>query len=712
MGGAAAIALAQSGVAAAEGAAVVDVQEVVVTAQKRTQALQDVPASISAIPEQALQDRQLQTVEDFATTVPGLTFSQINGTSLIAIRGVAPDSSTPAVDPSVAQHVDGVYQPRPTSMNLVLADLESVEVLRGPQGTLYGRNATAGVINYNLHKPTRTPEYGGSVLLGNYDAVRVKGYLSGPITSTLSSRIAFIEEHHSGFGENLFTGQSVEDLDLTGVRAALRWEPSEAVTVDLAAHRVESRSNGPTTYAFSPASGPDIVTYAPLSMLVTPEPRKVYSHARTFQKNDQSAVTAIVSAEVAQGLTLRSVSGYIDQRYQDLRDSVPNAVPLATVSADFASEFYSQEFNAIYEHGPISAVAGLYYMSEDFDQSTVVAFLLPSAATRNMRATNITTAPLETRTKAVFGDVAFSVTDRLKLLGGLRYTKDEKDIVQSVALVPISVSCTNAKFSKSWTSTTGRFGVQYDLTPHIMVYGQWQNGFRAGGYNIAACGDDFNPEKIESLETGMKARFFDGVLTLNISAYDAKVRDLQVVQRVLINGVNAQRIENAARARNKGLEVESWLRLSSNLRLEASAALLDAKYHDYASVNPLTGVLVNLDGFQVMRAPKYTVNVAAEYDVRPTENVEVTFRGEIFRSDKIWYTPFHEAIAAQNSPFTIVNAYATIKPDGSPWRFAIFGKNIFDEAYRTSGQTSAAYRNGRGTWNEPRTYGVEVSGAF
>lgn len=686
-------------------------RDIIVTGLKRSQALQDVPAAITAFDSQMLESRQLVTSEDIATLVPSLNYTELNGVNIITIRGIAPDANNPSVDPSVAQHIDGVYQPRATNMNLALADLDSIEVLRGPQGTLYGRNSTAGVMNFNLKKPTDRFEGRAALTIGNYSRIKGDASISGPIAEGLSARLSATGERRDGYGTNLFYNEDIDNLRTYGVRGAIRYAGGP-VEINLSAYHVTAKSNGPTPYPFTPLQGPDIERFAPQSKLLTTEPRKLYADKRGYSVNKQDGVTGTINLDVADNVSLKSITGYIRSTYRSEFDTEPTAAPIAVAYYNFGSKFFSQEFNVnanIADRADV--VLGAYYARENFRQNPDVLFpngltsggnLLPPVLVVN-RADQIA------KTRALFADATVNVTDNLRLLGGIRYTRDTKDVVQFNSFY--ATTCNNVAMRLAYSSTKGKIGVQYDINDDVMVYAQYQTGFKAGGFNIAACRDDFDPENVISREIGMKAQLLDRALTLNISAFDMDAKGLQVTKLVNIDGLPTNRVENAANARIRGFELESLARLGSAFSIDVNMSYLDAVYQDYESINTMTGVNVVLDGYQITRAPKFTTNVGATLKFSAGD-IDARLRGEVYHSGKMWYTPFHEVIAAQTKSFTLVNAYLDLMPADSTLKLSLYGKNLTGEDYRTGANTSSQFRNGRGFWNDPRTFGAQVAVTF
>lgn len=681
--------------------------EIVVTALRRDQRLQDAPVAVTAVNSEALDRLGSSKMEDIALLVPGMTFTVANGSVLTAIRGIAPDATTPVVDPSLAQHVDGVYQPRTYNMALQLADVDSVEVLRGPQGTLYGRNATAGVINYTLKGPTEELEASVTTAVGNYDRFMVKGSISGPISEGIGFRISGLMDKRSGFGWNPTLGVDVDDENIKGIRGVIRLEPTEGLRIDLSGSHVTNDFRN-QFYAFTTLGGANCVGAIAALCAIPPRERVSLADVMPQTKTKQSTATAVMSYDVADGITLKSITGFIKSHYDSKYDSEGSAAPLTVGYLDLHSKQFTQEISANLEPAEwVDAVLGAFYLDETFDT------LGPLDFPNGLRP--ITTAPIRqslalnqtTKSKAVFADATFNVTDRFRLLSGIRYTRDRR-VGRQLNSFGGAVNCT-ATPEVEYSSTTGKVGVQFEWSRDVMTYATYQTGFKAGGFNYSACNDTFEPEKVKSYEAGLKSTLLGGDLTFNLTAFRYDYSDLQVT--VLVPPA-AVLVENAAKVRGKGLEVETVARPLDNLRFDVTVSLLDAKYRDFETTNQLTGQLVNLDGTRITRAPKCTFNIGAEYSFTPVDGYSLTARGEVYQSDKIFYTPFHETISSQLEDFTIVNAYLTLRPDDERFKVMAFARNLTNETYRTGGFNSTTFRSGRGSYNAPRTYGLEVSYNF
>lgn len=697
------------------------VDEVIVTAQKRAQDVQEVPASISAFSGTALETRQIHSVEGVFNTIPNVTFNIAGSfTPTIAIRGIAPDGVNGTIEPSVALNIDGVYQPRIYGVFLAMHDLEDIEVLRGPQGTLYGRNATGGVINLNSRRPTSMFEASGSLSLGDYDHVGARGYVSGPVAGDkVLARLSAIYDRHSGYGKNLFTGARVDAGESYGGRLTIRLLPRDNVTVDLIASQLyDSDTNARYNLDGMSGASYDAIVAAGLGAQTT-APWRTYANFPTHKWSRQSALTGIVTWELAPHVSLKSITG--GQRFKDsiYTDGDTLAADYLVADALQTSTTFSQEFDLSAKlWDRVDAVLGAYYLKDhnnggspaDFNNGFPVFSLAPTAR-RDIQNQNFIDQRLES--KAVFADATVNLTNRLRVLGGVRYTEDDKSAVETIGAqlqrstntyLPTNTCVNRRAPDLKFTSTTGKVGAQYDFAPGVMGYVQWQSGFKAGGYAAAACGVSFLPEEIKDLEAGVKSTLFDGALTLNVSLFDYDYSNLQLTRIINLAAV----VDNAAKAKIRGGEIEGVARFGHGLRADFGLGLLDSKYVGYSSKRTATEPLLDLTGNQLVKAPKVTANLGVEYLTPVGEAGNVTFRAETNYSSRVYFTPFNEAIAKQDG-YSIYNLLATFRPNNPRYEVQFYVKNITNKAYKTGAAFSTILNYVTGSWNEPRTFGAELT---
>lgn len=696
------------------------IEQMIVTAQKRSQEIQTVPASISAFSGDMLEERQIKTVEDLTYSTPNLSWQMAGAVVQLSIRGISPDGSSPYMDPAVALHVDGIYQPRSAGvLGLVMSDLESVEILRGPQGTLYGRNANAGIVNMNTKRPTDTFEGSATIFGGSYARYGARGYVSGPITDKISARVSALVDRNHGYGRNLHTGKRLFGEWTHGARLAITAKPIEDITLNISATHSRTHNTQPFSNT-SPPAGPNYASLvaAGADTRYTLEPYKTYNTSEPNYNYRYNLLVATIEWDITPDVSLKSITGQQYFRADSVNDSDGMPVEYIPNKGFTRSHTFSQEINLsarLFDR--VDAVAGLYYLRDDFRfgyDAYVQGNLTYNPA--NPRQIHNEFNQQLSSSRAAFVDLTVNVTDNLRLLAGGRRTLDERRTVMTALSyfpatgVTTPLTCINRRLPDlNYSSTTGKIGVQYDITPDIMGYVVWQNGFKTGGMNPSVCGNSYLPERVYSWEAGVKSSLFDNSLILNITGFTYRYNNMQLSRT--LGGFT--QVDNAATAKLKGLEISAQALLTENLRADLGIGILDSKYGPLFAQNGAVpgSPLVNLTGFQLPRAPKTTLNFGLEYTMRIGDFGELTSRGEVNYVSKNYFTAFNEAIAKQDA-FATVNAIFTLVPDDCPYSFRAFVKNLTDEAYYSGIATSGILAYGRGTWSPPRTFGIEATAKF
>jgi iron complex outermembrane receptor protein len=719
--------------------AAAQIEEVIVTASKREAGLQDAPMSVSAVSGDEMKYRQVGSITDMATQVPGLSVSESGGSTLVSIRGVGMNVDSGAVEPGVAVHINGVYQPRPSTGPLGLNDLARVEVLRGPQGTLYGRNSTGGVVNFILNKPTN--EFEGVVRAGvsNYGSEKLSGVVSGPLIDGKLLGRAMLEWNQSdGYVKELERGGTSDELEGYGGRVALSWLASDSLSFDLGAIYRDDEGGGLTPRDVTRV-GPDPqkeitgLFFNPL--LTTSDDQYVEGEAwerrlnynpsgeRSTQNVDLTITYELESA------TVKLVSGYQSHEYTYVYDSDFTSDDIYNFAPDgfsASSDSSSHELTISGATERLDWLVGGYFFEEDYTPSLQVA--IPKAFL-GAGLNALLTADETAESVALFTDMSFSLTDNVRLLLGYRVLEDKKDAAQTnqyrlggvplelipLELIPVGTvlptSCDSAPLSiESGRKYTPKYGFQWDLGDDHMVYGQYTLGYKSGGSNFSSCGDTYEPEEVASYELGLKSTWFDRKLIANMSIFDSDYSNFQVLK---IEGIAAS-IINAPKAKIQGAELEMKAQLMEPLLLTVAGSYLDAYYEEFSdsdSSNPENGEQ-DLAGVQLSRAPKYTINTGLEY--RWELDMDLLsywrFRVEYFVSDDVVYRPYGGSEDGQES-YSLVNAYLSVMNVDEQLAINIFSKNITNTEYYLY---SAGDSTGRiyGPAGEPNSYGVELSYSF
>ncbi len=695
LAGVASIALAAAFATAAEAQSTIE--NVTVTASKRETALQSTPLAITALTADALEKAHIDTTNDLQLHVPGFVMSTniIQGEAYI--RGIGTDISSIAADPSVAFMIDGIYLPRLSTSLQDLYDVERVEVVKGPQGTLYGRNATGGVVNIVSKLPGDTFGLDADVLYGNYNEQRYRVAVTGPLGDGASGRVSLIRHSRDGYVKNVFLGGTVDPQDTWAGRGSIRLQPSDDVDIVLSGDFSNDKG--------APASAIRVLsTDAPALLFggtVTSDPYKVNENFRNEVTNEQYGFSGRLTWNTG-GSTLTSLTAYRHSHYKLVLDLDGTEANWFTHDPDLQnSSTFSQEVQLASNPGAtIDWIVGAYYFNEDADSNYNLSLPL-FAVNVNPVATNRTDA------YALYGEATYHVTDRFSLTAGLRYSDEHK----KTSVVALSHGVPTGSFagSQSWDAFTPKFGAQYFVDGNVMLYASATRGFKSGGFNSTAIQtpQNFNPEFVWSYEAGVKSTLMDGRLLLNANAFYYDYSDLQVNK---YDAVNIVTLENAAQAAIKGFEAEVAFKPTDGLTLAANVSVLDPKYGEFTSVDPDHPLLgpISLDGNQLVRAPKFTASVSAEYTAELESLGSLTAHTEYFYRSRIYFTPFNDPAVGQEG-FGLWNASLRFDNADGRWSLSAYVNNIAGQLYYQEKARSASIVGTIGWPGTPRTYGVSAA---
>lgn len=689
-------------------------ETVTVTATKRGEDVQDIGASVTAIGGSDIEDRGIDNIEALSLQVPSVVFGEYGGASFVAIRGVGSTVDTGIAEPTVATYVDGVNLPRPTMGFLRQVDLERVEVLRGPQGTLYGRNATAGAVNFVSRAPSETFEGAISGTVADRDGYGADGFISGPIADGLLFRLSGGFEKQDGFIDVLPNREAIADTDVIFVRGAVRIEPSNSLSIDLSAKYEETDENGTGPQLFTPAG-----VFIPPGTPQTTEPNAVVADGPYASQVETLLLAGTINWEINDAVSFRSITGYIDHDSTTTFDADSTGFGFYnTVGFVRPSETFTQEFNLFGATDRLDWLVGAYYYNEDFFTSLPVNF--PNGLNTGDPASSVPPGAFleqmlgeETESYALFADLTYALTDRLRVNGGLRWNNETKDFLWTFgATIPGAgfFGVENVPNSLEDDAVLPKLGVQYDLTDDVMAYGQWQKGQKSGGQNLTGP-ELYDSEEITSYEAGLKSRLFDDRATLNVAAFFYEYDGLQVTN---IIPPTTTVIQNAD-AEVRGAEAEFVMQVTDELNVSAGLTLLDSEYTAFSSLDPafpLQGVQ-DLSGAPLNRSPDSTYNIAAEYTFQLGLGLldELTLRGELFHSDELVLRYFGTSEDTQEA-YTIANLSAVLTDASGKTSLRLFANNVGDEEIKQSIiylQTQDAYY---GSYSEPFNWGLRLTRKF
>ncbi|AYJ85345.1 TonB-dependent receptor (plasmid) [Sphingomonas paeninsulae] len=687
-------------------------QDIVVTAQKRRESLQAAPISISAFTAEDLERKNITGLADLRANVPNLQLTphpNNAATTQIFLRGVGLSDDQITQDGSVAVYVDGVYVARSQGQALEVADLERIEVLRGPQGTLYGRNATGGAINFITRKPTLDEfRAKAQITVGNYSRRTFKGSVNVPIGNSLAATLSYATTKQDGFVRNLGTGvERFGDKDRQAMRGDVLWQPSSSFNLRYAYDR--SQINDTPVY----------VAASPLFPLKLPRPTAGSPLVHDLLPNDITTQGHSLTAEwsPSRAVTVRSITAYrkLDNfQNQDYLTGVLGPFPLQKNSSRALQDQWSQELQLVGETSDrtLQYVGGLYYFSES--GSNFSNSYSPPTLTRSF-----TTATINNSSYAIYGQVTLSpgfLDRRLHLTVGARQSWDKR-----AATLARQVQINNGPITdvpglgngrRNFDDFSPSIVVAFDATRDINLYAKAVKGYKAGGFNVRASSisrfnQGFDPEVLWSYEVGMKSEFLDRRLRFNVALFDSKYRDIQINVQSDPTNVRITDVLNAGRATVKGIEADLTLAPSRSLRFTANYGYLDARYNEILDAR---GVDI-ASSYRFSNAPKHSLALSANYELprlpigKLSADVNYTMQSKSYSSSTIASGSYIIG------DYGLLNARLGLGeiPGLDGVRVGLWGRNLTDQSYYiyqfNIGRPGAIF-------GEPRTYGFDLIAEF
>ncbi|WP_281198720.1 TonB-dependent receptor [Novosphingobium rosa] len=664
--------------------------DIVVTAQRRQGSAQSIPMAIQVLSGTEIQKRNIATLDQIAVLTPGLKVDNNAGRGYVFIRGIGTDSVGIGVDPSVATYVDGVYNSRGNSVFGALWDLDHVEVLKGPQGTLYGRNATGGAILTVTKQPTLGKYEGyGLASYGNFNRKRVEAAVNVPIGQIAALRVSGVYTADDGYMHNLYTNQTVGGQNIKGGRATLLVEPADGLKISLTGSIIDQHGSKGTTFKLDTSQpSPTLAKYP--SATVPSGPYDVnYNLPNNAELNARS--TALTISYDLGPVSMKSVTGY---NYTETNRVLDFDATQAQVNETYKGLETSKAFTQSIQFnnqvpGRFNWMVGGDYMHEDL-AADIRSRFAPGTPDRILLASNSVSA------MSAFVDLNYEIVPKLKLLAGVRYSHEVKNFFF------------NTPSRGSWDQPTPKFGLEYAFNRDVMLYATATQGFKSGGFNSSAVQPPFNPEKIWSYEGGIKSSWLKNTVTANLSAFYYDYTNLQVTQ-LPANGT-VPITTNAGSATIKGLDLELSWHPTRAFHIGINGTALDSKYGNLALQNvSLAGSpFVSVNGFQMARAPKLSgsIDTAYTWDLKGST---LTLGADMRYTSRTYFSPFMTKFVSQ-SAFALVNArltWAVQKVEVSA-----FVNNLTNKFYVITAQT---YPTSIGTSYlpaEPRSFGASIKYSF
>jgi len=711
------------------------IEEIVVRAEKKEATLQTSPLSIYAISEEEIEKRGIRTMHDVQYLAPGVTFNQTGPTGFITMRGVGVEFTTIMAEPGVALHADGIYKGGAMASTIAMFDLESIEIVRGPQGTLNGRNSTGGSVNIYSRLPGDEASFEAGLMAGDYDRIRVE--LSGdiPVSDNLKIRLAGARDEREGYIDNVNLNRDEDGEEYSIFKAAAVWTPTEDLEVILRGDLFDMEQTGPVYLFTTAVSGPCCDTFGGL-VTPTQSPWKSTGETPNDQEVEVSGVSLEINYQINDSISLRSITADSNQDLEAFRDIDGTSVPfLDSYRLEDMDEF-SQELTLLGTTGSLDwIVGGYYYKSEsnylgefNFPALTPIfkgfygaAFGLPGPlptleglAERIVPNSGRNDPDLlflddgifeETESKAVYAQGTYSISDQLRATLGVRYTKDEKTFVQtSTDNLFTGDTCVRQESNEDWNETTGKISIDYRLSDRTFLYASVSTGYRSGGFDYGSCFDPFDPENLTSYEVGAKMDLSE-YLRVNIAAF---VYDYEDYQARLFTPLGTETL-NAPGADIQGVEVEiDWL-ATERFRLSGSVSYLNTEFKDFAAQDPMApeNGFVDLDGNNLLRSPELQANLTADFDI-PLEAGLLTLRGEFAYMDEQHHSLWNTDIGLEPSR-TMINYRVFFQPAAyESVSVSAFVNNATDDEYHVMVLNSGLVGGTTTAYGAPRTWGVQL----
>lgn len=672
------------------------IETVTVTAEKREENVQTVPLSVTPITGADMEKFHVQDLKDITGTVPNVQVQVNGGLSLAAsyvIRGIGIAANpSPYVGTEVGTVVDGVVQTVNELGLIDQFDVDRVEVLRGPQGTLFGANTTGGVINVVTRQPTG--EYGayGTVTLGNYNEVDGAGAVNFPITDDLAGKISFSHRSRDGFYTNLYTDSRIGGINSNQVRAYLKWTP--AADLDITFEEEMRRIRNGTDVLLDLAY-PGEIFYRP----GTPVDFKLYSDVPDVHNTDTNSHTLTANWRTGMG-TITSITNYASWSsfgYQDV-DGIDCAC-YEQVGTDKGWQFSEELRDDLHITDNVELLVGGFFQQWGYNSNgqgwpQFVSMNVVSVNLANQRSENL----------SGFTQLYWNITDRLRLQAGVRVSWENVKMKEAAltydqplgtdafkgvgnlvgaTLLPNSPDNLPTEGQKDWTNLGGKFGLDYQVSDNAMIYGYYARGFKSGGFNgrvtNAADIGPYNPEFVNSFELGLKSNWLDNHLQLNLAGFLNKWSDMQVNQ-VLYRGTPPQAsstILNAAKATTEGVEFEgAWIPIDG-LTLSGTVGYLHAVYDEFASgTGPGS---VDYSGRDLVYSPKWNASVGAEYAFNAFEGVMDASLQYVYNGAR--WGNYTQAPSERMDAYGLLNANLSWSPPSGKWTVALWGRNLADKKY-------------------------------
>ena len=702
-------------------------EEVVVTATKRSVALQDLAGSANVLGADKLGPGGIQEVRDMQVDIPNLSLGDQFGFARVFMRGIGMTSIDIGGEGAVAFLQDGAIVPRPAAQLMGMFDLDQVEVLRGPQGTLYGRGATAGAINMVTAKPGK--ELGGylSVTAGNYSLAQFKGAIDVPMGDALSMRLAGSLDRRDGYGNNIFTGSDINDRDASAYRATFVYDAGGPLTATLSAQYYEEDDNNYAFSYFGQSEGSSIPVPFGVPILggntvgmVGGGFYDINSDQEPINDRDGQLINLTIDYAFNDRWSLKSItsSQSMDRFLRDDLDST-DANLFGQNNYTEESDSFGQELIVNYSSNRLDVLSGVMYFEEELYGEvrvplTNLCFLLAPEACGTpvgdfLNGGNyLQDGDVDIEAWGAYVEANYSISDKWSLIAGLRYNYEERDGTGSFIFDAISLNVpTNQR--ESWNDLTPRITLQYSPNESMLLYATYTEAFKSGVINTGSTSPPLDPETVDAFEVGLKGQNASGTLRYSVAAFFYDYQDMQIS---FVDETSTVSTVNAAEAENSGIELEVDGSLGNGFAFDFYLTYLNAEYQEFFNGDYANGfAITDLSGNTLPNAPESTAKLGLTWE-GAVGGGTLTVRGEAYYQDDVYFTEWNREDAYQKS-YEQINASIDYSWTDQ-WLLSLWGRNLSDEEVMSNNIiTAPLYDSLRvGAVLPPRTYGATVTYQF
>ncbi|PCI69051.1 MAG: hypothetical protein COB38_08500 [Gammaproteobacteria bacterium] len=692
---------------------------IIVTAQKREQDIKDVPISMSVLTSDILDKSGAQSLLEMQKIVPNFSFDSVNGFDNISVRGVGGGGRNIGFDPRAGLYIDGVYIGQAAALSAPLFDMERVEVLRGPQGHLFGRNTVSGAVSLVTKDPSESFAGFVKVVAGSENNREIHAGVEGSLSDTITAKVSTAFQTRDGFVKNIFDDSDLDDVKRKVIRSKIIYAPSDILAIDFSFDYAKTDFKslvGEPVSQNHPALGPLLTPF------ISEPPRSVNFNQTPGSFHDLGGASITVDYELSGGNIVTAISGY--RTSEQARSNDTDYSPIDLISIDYTDESkqFSQELR-IASPGDQDTryVVGLYYLT---DEAKTERIANASAALIGVPGYNENNdSAVDTTSTALFAAIDIDLSESLTLNLGMRYTDETKDLnyrlVNSFGLEPIGafglIHEPGYVDSRNESHFKPTVGFTYAINDDLNVYTKYATGFKSGGFNVDFLGEaafseiEFDTEDVESYEFGIKGRTAKGVVNYDLAIFQSIYTDFQILQFVEVApSVFLPVLRNAAEVETTGLEASTSVYVTNDFRIGANVGILDAEFTSFPNGNALGQ---DLAGNELPNAPKLTGAITMDY-YYPMDSLgggvdfyfEYSFRDKSFADAE--NLPKRE-LGERN----LVTARITFTPDDDSWSVSIWGNNLFNDTYiDIAGTDFLATDFVR--YGAPRTVGIDLTFNF